>query len=177
MEPNTQAGLPRSVMPFLEPPTINRTFTLQEATASLPLVRSIVRDLMLWERRVRHIRFRLKFISRGGEELAYMFATEILGIERELAEAETELQQTIDELSSLGIEPEGPAIGLVDFPAQRDGETVFLCWQYGEPEIEFWHTLTGGFPERLPLTNNQASNQGTSSQEFSNQPCRQPHAV
>src|SRR5215203_4395944 len=30
-------------------------------------------------------------------------------------------------------------IGLLDFPALKDGREVYLCWQYGEGEIAFWH--------------------------------------
>jgi hypothetical protein len=41
--------------------------------------------------------------------------------------------------------------GLVDFPAQRDGEEVLLCWRLGEEEIGFWHGLDEGFSGRRPL--------------------------
>ena len=41
--------------------------------------------------------------------------------------------------------------GLVDFPAQRHGETVLLCWQLGEDEIRYWHTPQEGFAGRRPL--------------------------
>ena len=138
-------------MPFLDPPRINRTYTVEQANAALPLVEPIVRDVMRMERRVRHLDFRLKFIRRGGDDLQAMFVTEIRGLEAELIRAEKELHRVHHELLELGIEPEGPAIGLVDFPSNQEGETVFLCWQYGESEIEFWHTLTGGFPNRTPL--------------------------
>lgn len=44
-----------------------------------------------------------------------------------------------------------PRLGLVDFYAQMDGETVLLCWQYGEEEIGFWHPVDEGFASRKPL--------------------------
>ncbi len=134
-----------------DPPRIDRTYTVEQANAALPLIEPIVRDVMRMERRVRHLRFRLKFIRRGGEELLNMFANEIHGLENELHQAEDELARNHDELLELGIEPEGPAMGLVDFPHEQLGQTVFLCWQYGESAVEFWHTLTGGFPNRLPV--------------------------
>ena len=41
--------------------------------------------------------------------------------------------------------------GLVDFPALRDGEEVYLCWLVDEDEIGFWHGLDAGFAGRRPL--------------------------
>lgn len=135
----------------LEPPVIRRTFTIAQANAALPLVKAIIGDVMAWERKVRHLRFRLKFIHRGGNDIFLMFAEEIQALERDLLDAEQELDQHIQELLNLGIEPDAPAIGVVDFPCEQEGETVFLCWRYGESSVEFWHSLTGGFPNRERL--------------------------
>jgi hypothetical protein len=41
--------------------------------------------------------------------------------------------------------------GLVDFYAERDGESVFLCWQFGEPSVAYWHPIEGGFAARQPI--------------------------
>lgn len=38
--------------------------------------------------------------------------------------------------------------GLVDFLAKRDGREVYLCWRYGEEEIEYYHELHTGFAGR-----------------------------
>lgn len=135
----------------MNPPTISRTFSVEEANATLPLVRSIMRDVLRLERKVRHTRFRLKFIGRGGDELTQMFAQEIRAIRLELQQALRELDEFVEELLKLGIEPEGLPFGLVDFPTIHGDETVYLCWRYGEPSIRFWHTLTGGFVDRRPL--------------------------
>jgi len=42
-------------------------------------------------------------------------------------------------------------LGLLDFPALRDGREVYLCWQYGEDEIAFWHEIEAGFAGRQPI--------------------------
>ena len=41
--------------------------------------------------------------------------------------------------------------GLIDFPAYVGGKEVFLCWEKGEEDIEFWHDLTTGYAGRERL--------------------------
>ena len=41
--------------------------------------------------------------------------------------------------------------GLIDFPAYLGGKEVFLCWEKGEEDIEFWHDLTSGYAGRERL--------------------------
>jgi hypothetical protein len=41
--------------------------------------------------------------------------------------------------------------GLLDFPCVIEGKTVLLCWQQGEKEIAFWHSVEDGFVGRKPL--------------------------
>lgn len=44
-----------------------------------------------------------------------------------------------------------PASGLIDFPARREGQSVFLCWRIGEPAVGFWHRRDQGYVDRQPL--------------------------
>jgi hypothetical protein len=41
--------------------------------------------------------------------------------------------------------------GLVDFPAVMGDKEVFLCWERGEEDIEFWHDLDAGYAGREKL--------------------------
>lgn len=41
--------------------------------------------------------------------------------------------------------------GLIDFPAFIAGKEVFLCWESGEEDIEFWHDLDTGYAGRERL--------------------------
>lgn len=41
--------------------------------------------------------------------------------------------------------------GLIDFPAYVGGKEVFLCWERGEEDIEFWHDLDSGYAGRERL--------------------------
>lgn len=58
------------------------------------------------------------------------------------------LRKLVAEIYSLGIEIKGIEQGLVDFPAIRKGEEVFLCWKMDEQDIEFWHLIEDGFAGR-----------------------------
>ncbi len=42
-------------------------------------------------------------------------------------------------------------LGLIDFPALRDGQVVNLCWKMGEPTIDYWHGMDEGFAARKPI--------------------------
>ena len=42
-------------------------------------------------------------------------------------------------------------IGLLDFPALKDGREVYLCWQYGEGDIAYWHEVEAGYSGRQPI--------------------------
>ena len=62
-----------------------------------------------------------------------------------------EMTRNISELEDLGVEVKDLEYGLVDFPAERYGEKVKLCWRYGEPEVSFWHKPSEGYNGRKSL--------------------------
>lgn len=57
----------------------------------------------------------------------------------------------VAELEDLGVRVRDIDSGLIDFPAIRFGNTVYLCWRYGESEIEYWHSANEGFSGRKSL--------------------------
>jgi hypothetical protein len=71
---------------------------------------------------------------------------------RPIAQATLDLQRTIAELQAADIVVRDVIRGLVDFPAVRDGEEIYLCWLVDEAEIEHWHELDAGFAGRRRLT-------------------------
>jgi len=62
-----------------------------------------------------------------------------------------EMTRKIAELEDLGVQLKDLDFGLVDFPAEKYGERVMLCWRYGEPEVSFWHKPNEGYNGRKPL--------------------------
>jgi hypothetical protein len=63
----------------------------------------------------------------------------------------TVVEDDVHYISSLGGIVKDLDEGLVDFPAQVNGEPAWLCWRRGEKEVRFWHSLDEGFSNRQYL--------------------------
>jgi hypothetical protein len=131
-----------------------RTFTLKEANAALPLVRAIVTDLVRLAGDVMDRRQRLSALAgAGGNRSSHdLYSAELAQIEEELDKDGLQLQEYVEELRQIGVEPKSATEGLVDFPTTIDGRSAFLCWKLGEAEVLFWHELDAGYRGRQALT-------------------------
>jgi hypothetical protein len=129
-----------------------RLFTIEQANAMLPLIRAITTDLATVASDVIERRNRLQFLTAGREfKPGDPYAEELAQTEREVEKDAARLQDYVNELRELGVEPKGAIDGLVDFPSLMDGQLVFLCWKLGEPEVTHWHPLEAGFAGRQSL--------------------------
>ncbi len=139
-----------------------KLFTLEEANATLPLVRAIVQDLADLSREVVERRERLMLLrERRGTASGDVYSEELAQVEEELEKDGERLQEFVDELEHLGVEPKNALEGLVDFPGRIDGRIAYLCWKLGEPEVLYWHELEAGFAGRQPLAAGAARQEGT----------------
>jgi hypothetical protein len=131
---------------------VTKHFTVDEANGLLATVRPVV------ERMVEQRRELVTQLERQ-QELTGITKANGGGfnprlpaeIDAALERAAAELSACVEELTALGVQVKDLDSGLVDFPSLRDGEEVLLCWQLGEDEIGWWHTLDGGFAGRQPL--------------------------
>ena len=73
-------------------------------------------------------------------------------IKRKLNSAITNFYQSIEDLESTGVVLKGLDEGLLDFPAKRFDEEIWLCWKEGEEVIKFWHEKDTGFMGRKPIS-------------------------
>ena len=73
-------------------------------------------------------------------------------IKRELNSTVTKFYQSIEDLENTGVFLKGLGEGLLDFPAKRFDEEIWLCWKEGETEIKFWHEKDTGFMGRKPIS-------------------------
>lgn len=138
-------------------------FSVASANQTLPLVRAIVSDIVELYREVRDREERLTRIMRGRPKDSRPddpYTEEVEQVRQDLERDVERLQGFIDELQDLGVEFKDPVMGLVDFPAKRDGKEICLCWKLGEPSVDYWHTVESGFQGRQSL--NDAENSETS---------------
>jgi len=59
----------------------------------------------------------------------------------------------IHQILNTGVQIKDINIGLLDFPAIRNGREVYLCWKHGEDDIAFWHEVDAGFAGRQSIDN------------------------
>ena len=129
-------------------------FTAASANKALPLVRAIVQDIVELYGDVREREHRLNALRRGSTSKPQSddpYSEEVEQIRTELEKDVEKLEGFVEELTELGVEFKDPVMGLVDFPANLNGQDVYLCWKLGEESVGFWHTHDAGFQGRLPL--------------------------
>jgi hypothetical protein len=127
-------------------------FTPEQANALLPIVRPLVERMVEQRRELAAAVERRQALAQAtrGNGGGFPPGTPV-EIDATVDQAAEGIRQAIEELTALGVQVKDLDTGLIDFPALRQGEEVLLCWQLGEDEIGYWHTLDGGFAGRRPL--------------------------
>ncbi|HWP28698.1 MAG TPA: DUF2203 domain-containing protein [Chloroflexota bacterium] len=130
-----------------------RLFTREEAQALLPRLTELLTALQAQQQELREKeralaaryqqRVRGNGYALGGEDL--------VALQAELEAGLAALNEQLAAIDALGCELKDIDQGLVDFPAQREGREVYLCWRLGEPTIAWWHERDAGFAGRQPL--------------------------
>ena len=124
-------------------------FTVEEANALIPKLELIMAKL---QRHSLVLRQEVSDVAHTlGEHPDRLTTAQILEARPQLRSVVEELQTLLAEIEACGGQLKGLDLGLVDFPTELEGEVVLLCWQYGEKEIAYYHTLDDGFTGRKPL--------------------------
>ena len=119
-----------------------RLFTIEDADAELP-------ELRIRLPRLREARQRLIDTS---ERITSAVEIDGGGIEgSDWFRAQETLKRELLWLADRGILLRDPETGLIDFPAERDGLRVLLCWRLGEDQVAWYHDEQAGFSGRKPL--------------------------
>lgn len=126
-----------------------RLFSVRAANALIPKLEYIMEHL---QRHAAMLRDGVAELARvTGEPADDLTMAQIVELRPSLRPVIAEVEALLAEIKDCGGQFKGLDLGLVDFPAEIDGEVVLLCWQYGEKEITHYHTAAAGFAGRKPL--------------------------
>lgn len=116
-------------------------FTLSEANEKLDVIKQDIEQMMNLKKKLDQKGFDVyshRYLGGSGPNGKGPFPEEM-----------EDLVAIIKRLTDDGVMIKGIDSGLVDFPHIRsNGEEVYLCWKYGESDINFWHTIPEGFSGR-----------------------------
>ncbi len=124
-------------------------FTIDEANALIPRLEMLMARTQRAALQLRSAMHEHAEEEGGAEQR--LTTADVLRLRPDLAATARELESAVEEIEALGCQFKGIDLGLVDFPTRIDGNTVLLCWQYGEKQITFWHRTDEGFAGRRPL--------------------------
>jgi hypothetical protein len=126
-----------------------KIFTVEQANRMLPLVRRIVRDIVdthrRWTRAVQ------SYETAATWTRADSPSSQLSVLEGDVKRLAAEIEGYLGELRELGVDFKGFEMGLVDFPGEREGRVICLCWKLDEDEVKFWHETSDGYGGRQPL--------------------------
>ena len=119
-------------------------YTLAEARALLPQIRA-------WLEQLHELTAQLEKSGRVIHELLTAGNDAGGPTVNRWVRALVDFREVLREFQTREIQLKDLDRGLLDFPAIMDGREVFLCWESGEDDIEFWHDLETGYAGREPL--------------------------
>ncbi len=115
------------------------TLDLTTARQMLPLVKSIVTDIVNSRRALNKLTPEQDRLERQRRELVWQERQRRYQITDEIAAAEKALSTALTELSSLGVSLVDDEAGEVDFPTKVNGRTAAFSWLMGEDGLRHWH--------------------------------------
>jgi hypothetical protein len=119
-----------------------RRFTLEEARAMLPELRE----------RLPRLREARRSLIDSSRRIGDAVAADGGGVAgTDWFDAQQTLKTELTLLAEQGVLLRDPESGLVDFPSERDGRRVFLCWRVSEDDVAWYHESDVGFGSRKPL--------------------------
>jgi len=133
-------------------PSMERTFTLDEANAAVAQLRPVVEQLVEHRRRLdaaqrRQAQLLTRIAGNGGD----MQPSDLREVAAAIQAEADVIGECAERINDAGAQIKSLEEGLLDFPSTRDGEDILLCWKLGEEEIRYWHAPSEGFAGRKPL--------------------------
>jgi hypothetical protein len=126
------------------PHQFSKHYTRDEANALLPQIRVWLQQLEVLRASLRKHDQRVESLLDAGTDRGGPTVNDWV---RTMAD----IQHVLEEFRKRQILIKDPDRGLIDFPAIMGGREVFLCWESGEGNVEYWHDLEAGYGGREPL--------------------------
>lgn len=129
-------------------PPARRSYTIDEANALVPQVRAVLLQLAVEQHRLdaSHADMHRQLDANGDPAAAAAAGRS----EAEVTDIREGMRTLLLHLGELGVELRDVEMGLVDFPGERDGAAVWLCWRLADPSVAFWHATDEGYATRKP---------------------------
>jgi len=124
-----------------------RVFTLGEARSLVPRLRKLLGRVTKERESLLDMRVEIDLAREkaaeggGGSPFGPTYIVHLIAF-----------SEAVQEIEYLGVHVKDLRSGLVDFPYDRDGRIVYLCWKPDEDDIGWWHETEAGFAGRQPLT-------------------------
>lgn len=120
-------------------------FTVEEANAALTVICPLMDEIQIIRLDILKNQPEVwpvieKAAGNGGSRVASL-----------VAQSFERLDQLVHQILDTGAILKDINTGLLDFLSLRDDREVYLCWRYGERNIEYWHEIDAGFAGREPL--------------------------
>jgi hypothetical protein len=123
-------------------------YTIEQANALVPQVRAVIIQLAVEQRRLQEAHAGMhRMLAGNGDPASAEDANRLERESEEVAEGMRSLARVLDEM---GVQLRDLEMGLVDFPGERDGQRVWLCWRLSDPEVAWWHGTDEGYASRKP---------------------------
>lgn len=122
----------------------SKHYTREEARELLPKVSGWLRQLQALREELARNELRSSNLMRGGNDTGGETVNAWL-------KSLSTFRAALHEFTCREIQVKDLDRGLVDFPTIMGSKEVFLCWEQGEDDIEFWHDLDAGYAGREHL--------------------------
>lgn len=127
---------------------MSKLFTLAQARRSLPGIAAVVIVMRKRALRLDELTALSSSMRRTTSADGDAIVSDDSDVQAEITKLHGQIATLIDHIQQQGVEVKDIRKGLVDWRAERDGREVYLCWQYGERTVSWWHELADGFAGR-----------------------------
>jgi len=125
--------------------SMQKYFTLSEANEALKIIRPLIDGVQA---------IREKILANQPEAWPAVEKSAGNGGNKALSRLVDDFEKLdvlIHQILDTGVQIKDINAGLLDFSTMRNGREVYLCWQYGEEDIAFWHEIDAGYAGRQPI--------------------------